>query len=355
MGRRGPSSRLLRQTNPISGYAGRDAVGTTRGKRAKQTQFRPTRPVVQTNPIWRRSNVRNKPNSPGPAGRDGGCGTRGVVQTNPIPALCQSGDRRSPAGGSATTPRCPVSFRQQSQSTRRCRAQLYKQTQFGWSDGGPEREMRKTNPIPARPGVTRPGGRGPNVQNEPNSPAAPAGTRLGGRGVLYKQTQFLRYADPEIGVPGRAIVRSKPNLAGRAGPRRAKCAKQSQMWARWDIQGTPCQGEGNRARQSQSPDCGLRILDCGFRKTCVPPSGLARAGCTNKPNWTEPICETKPIGRRGARPGDTPPFHYSIITAFPSDAAGAKRSHCGKAKRPAQLLYWCRAIAYESGSRATRP
>jgi hypothetical protein len=95
--------------------------------------------------------------------------------------------------------------------------------------GGGGSETCETNPIWL---VGRRPGKG-NAQNEPNSPAAPAGTRLGGRGVLYKQTQLLRYADPEIGVPGRAIlrnkanrlepiVRNKPNLVRRAGPRRGE-------------------------------------------------------------------------------------------------------------------------------------
>ncbi len=41
------------------------------------------------------------------------------------------------------------------------------------------------------------------------------------------------------------------------------------------------------AKQSQ-------FFDCGFRKACGPPPGLARAGCTNKPNWIEPIVQNEP-------------------------------------------------------------
>jgi len=91
----------------------------------------------------------------------------------------------------------------------------------------------------------------------------------------------------------------------------------------------------NYAKQTQFFDCGLRIGDCGFRKACGPPPGLAgppvqtkpipgyagRDGtwgtwdegcCTNKPNWPpwpgdppapalrRSVVQTNPVGPRRA-------------------------------------------------------
>ncbi len=128
---------------------------------------------------------------------------------------------------------------------RRAGGQLYKQTQFQ------QRERRgkclagkslwlivhpiglgKTKPIP--PGGTRQAGLpaelslGHDMSNKPNP---------------------CHYADPEIGVPGRA----------------------------------------NRAKRSQFLNCGLRISDCGLG------TALRRDG---------PLCETNPIVARQAEPMD---------------------------------------------------
>jgi hypothetical protein len=119
----------------------------------------------------------------------------------------------------------------------------------------------KTNPIarsgaprrcPATPGATRPGGRGARGKcaKRTQFPAGPGGT--GANGCCTNKPNPCRYADPEIGVPGRAnaqneaklrqagipggwrarevaIVRNEPNLAGPPAPRRAKCAKRTQL------------------------------------------------------------------------------------------------------------------------------
>jgi hypothetical protein len=150
------------------------------------------------------------------------------------------------------------------------------------------------------------------------------GARLGRGEDCAEQTQFRRGNRPGLG---------------------ANHAKQSQTWAGWDIWGMVRQGGANCAKQSQlaaerregqvlhgkrvmvnwtrkrlprnkpnswrwreglykqtqfrllcrSGDRRSRetnrakqshssIADCGFRKACGSPLGLARAGCTNKPN-----------------------------------------------------------------------
>ncbi len=150
-----------------------------------------------------------------------------------------------------------------------------KRTQFGWSAGGREREMRKTNPIPARPGGTRPGGRGTNVRNKPNAVRGPKEssacweTSYGGLDMLRtsaKQSQFAAAScktNPSRGeAAGKTIVKARglgdatrhwgngtkqsqffprgqpsrernlqnePNLAGRPEARRGKCAKRTQF------------------------------------------------------------------------------------------------------------------------------
>jgi hypothetical protein len=169
----------------------------------------------------------------------------------------------------------------QTQSRWSRRGSPYKQTQFapaGWAGEALARGYcAKQTQFPATPGGTRSGPRGANAQNKPNfgqpgplykqtqfgggqmcetNPirlVRPGGTGAAGRGVLYKQTQFLRYANPEIGVPRRAVLRqrlvarcrsgnkanppggaglsctNKPNLAGRTEARRGKCAKRTQF------------------------------------------------------------------------------------------------------------------------------
>jgi hypothetical protein len=115
---------------------------------------------------------------------------------------------------------------------------------------------------------------------------------------LYKQTQFRPYADPEIGVPGRAdhakqsqfgagaqewarvagrprrgaIVRNKANFRQSDG--RDKCLAEKELW--YIVHAT---GFGKT-----KPILRLRIADFGLRiqEACAPAPRLARAGCTNK-------------------------------------------------------------------------
>ncbi len=153
--------------------------------------------------------VQNEPNLEGPAGAPSV-----PRETKPISAGALARANR------ATTPRCPVSFRQQTQflavpggtrdkcakrsqfqagpsgpvSTlrprlRRERSSKQSQTWASWRIWGTARggsPLCKTNPIPARPGSTRPGGRGTNVRNKANCPkrgtTAVSRRRQAGRG-----------------------------------------------------------------------------------------------------------------------------------------------------------------------------
>ncbi len=105
-----------------------------------------------------------------------------------------------------------------------------------------------------------------------------------------------------------------------------------------------------RAKRTQFFDCGLRIADRGLRTAlrrdacpAVHCLGAARAGCTNKPNWPEPIVQNEPNSARlgpvwvtrgrkmqnepNVRRADMPPpFQYSIIPAFQSGADCAKQT-----------------------------
>jgi hypothetical protein len=165
-----------------------------------------------------------------------------------------------------------------------------KRTQFGWSAGVSEGEMRKTNPIcPAERPPTVWAGR--TVQNEPNSlqrrvgrdprgvgrggklcktnPISPTGTR----GECAKQTQFRR-AQPRGG---------------------ADRAKQSQTWAAWDIWVTARQG-GRLCKTK--PICrvvgrGPRRLWCETKPICRGHPGMGAGGLEGPPE--DLLCKTKPI------------------------------------------------------------
>jgi hypothetical protein len=52
---------------------------------------------------------------------------------------------------------------------------------------------------------------------------------------------------------------------------------------------------GKCAKRTQFFDCGLRILDCGFRKACGPPPGLAGLAVQTNPIGRSRSCKTKPI------------------------------------------------------------
>jgi len=92
--------------------------------------------------------------------------------------------------------------------------------------------------------------------------------------------------------------------------------------------GRPTHEESNCARQSPSFDCGLRILDFGFKKPA--------ARCLGQHG---PVVQTNPMGPVSPDPGaemrktnpipggqDTRPFHYSIIPALQSEVDCAKRT-----------------------------
>jgi hypothetical protein len=120
----------------------------------------------------------------------------------------------------ATTPRCPVSFRQQSQT---------------WAPSGIW-GRRAGEPI---------------VRNKPNS------RRCRATGVLYKQTQFPGGTRP--GGQARGCDYAKQTQFGQSGwDRRAECAKQSQTWASWGIWGM---AYGRSLLCETKPIPGLRIGD----------------------------------------------------------------------------------------------
>ncbi len=98
--------------------------------------------------------------------------------------------------------------------------------------------------------------------------------------------------------------------------------------------------KANRAKRTQFFDCGLRILDCGFRKACGPPPECAQPGCTNKPNWAEPIMRNKP--NSAGRPG-------------PRRAKRAKRSQLPEAGHRGGVSIADCGLRIEDGPAAERP
>jgi hypothetical protein len=170
---------------------------------------------------------------------------------------------------------CPLGFRA-------------KQSQFQRSGGALEGEVRKTNQIPAITPIRRSAFPGKSIvrnkascrcQDSSPPPLGPSASLPPSR---------LRQTKPNLGKMGyledasrRHIMRNKPNSAQLgAGP-------------------TPLRAK--RAKQTQFIDCGLRI-----HKGLWPAAKARAAGCTNKPNWPEPIVPNKPnlpggAGRCGAR------------------------------------------------------
>ncbi len=180
----------------------------------------------------------------------------------------------------------------------------------------------------------------PIVPNKPNSDRG----HVRGKSCTGKELWWIIHAEDfgktkpiekKFEVRGvKFEVRNEANLAGRPGPWRAECAKQTQF------PGTGRSG-GRLYKQSQFLDCGFRImslraergnLDCGLCKTnptCSPavPGGTGPQGRGMRGNrakrtqfrplgpWRAPIiplfhhstipipcrsCETKPIARSGA-------------------------------------------------------
>jgi hypothetical protein len=135
---------------------------------------------------------------------------------------------------------------------------------------------------------------GPLVQTKPIPSEGRKSQVLAGKRVMVDWTGTAlrrnkansRRRQPGRSVAGRAgggpppgtIVRKKPNLGGRAGHRRAKCAKRTQFF-----------------------NCGSRIWDCGCREACGLPPGLAGPAAQTKPIGRSQSCETNPICP--ARPG----------------------------------------------------
>jgi len=119
------------------------------------------------------------------------------------------------------------------------------------------------------------------------------------RADCANEANSCHYADPEIGVPGRANVRNEANFPaspGGARPQgrgtRGKCAKRTQFGTSFKFGVS-----GVRLEKSMAESSYFKLYASNFTL------------------------------RRSRR------------------ADGAKRSHCGKAKQPSQLLYWCQAIA----------
>jgi hypothetical protein len=131
-------------------------------------------------------------------------------------------------------------------------------------------------------------GRGADAPNKPNLPGMAGRSSTAPRPSASPPPSRLRQTKPNLGKMGyledasrRHIMRNKPNSAQLgAGP-------------------TPLRAK--RAKQTQFIDCGLRI-----HKGLWPAAKARAAGCTNKPNWPEPIVPNKPnlpggAGRCGAR------------------------------------------------------
>jgi hypothetical protein len=243
----------------------------------------------------------------------------------------------------------------QSQFTRRCRAQLYKQTQSGVPGREEACHREQTKPI----GWRYRAGRGPVVQTNPiwGYPAVRSGvavnkqsqtwaargiwgtvsrvlykqTQFGGtppagrraRGRLYKQTQFGRancgkrsqshrsarapegevcktnpisgYArwDEASGTRSNAPVSPvagadharQTHLARRPRPRRAECAKRTQL-------------AGRGARRDEAPGKGERGTNAqNEANLALPRRDRVADGrkMQNEPNSVESMCRTKPI------------------------------------------------------------
>jgi hypothetical protein len=234
---------------------------------------------------WRPT-MRNKANFAQPAGRPIARGK--TCKTNPICRPGQAG--RVPAGADhATRPRCPVSFRQQTQFGRSVRTLARRIVRNKPNLGQPAdtpgapRETCETNPIFRRDRA----GRGPGDEgcctNKPNPAIMPI-RRSAFPGGQLRQTKPIRWS----GLEGRdRMCETNPIRASRQihlGPP-GKRAKQTQFSAEVGWDGAP---EGEMRKTNPIPD------------------------------------------RR-----DTPLFHCSIIPPFQPDANRAKRTQFQKEGQPA--------------------
>jgi hypothetical protein len=195
---------------------------------------------------------------------------------------------------------------------------------------------------------------------------------------LYKQTQFRQAYSPAFQSLG-TIMRNKPNLAGRPGPRRAQCAKQTQFGPagqggrRWD--------EVQMRKTNPISPAGPAEPPLGSilrNKPNLPPSAQGRAGeiVRNEANWplagvrrgrptheeprgdrakqsqfghvarASPACVGAGFARGSeswaGRPchysggQDIPLFRYPIIPPFQPEGDGAKQSQFRRLGRVAE-------------------
>jgi hypothetical protein len=132
-----------------------------------------------------------------------------------------------------------------------------------------EADRAKQSQFPV-PGGTEPAGRGVIRRNKPNLPRrARERARLAGDGEMRKTNPICRRR------AGKTIVKARG--LGNATLQTGNCVKQTQSGG---SAGAP---EGEICKTN--PILRLRIWDCGFRKACGPPPGLAG-----------PAVQTKPIG-----------------------------------------------------------
>jgi hypothetical protein len=226
------------------------------------------------------------------------------------------------------------------------KADRAKRTQFGRVSGG-DAQHTKSQSCETKPNLgglrhvgkdrhrVRDGFAGKwNVQNEANSGAA----RPASGGRLCKTNPIW----PVERGHGGQNMQNEANFANRGGTweRKGERAKQSQLpRAGGSSVGPRPPHRGDCAKRTQFLDCGFRISDCGFRKACGPPSGLMRAGCTNEPNWLEPIAQNEP------NLGDLADWwntHHSTILSFQhSHPMPIVQNEPNFRRRPGSTGHWC--------------
>jgi hypothetical protein len=194
----------------------------------------------------------------------------------------------------------------QSQFTRRCRAQLYKQTQSGVPGREEACHREQTKPI----GWRYRAGRGPVVQTNPiwGCPAVRSGVAVNkqsqtwaARGiwgtvsrVLYKQTQFG--GTPPAGRRARGRLYKQTQFG------RANCGKRSQSHRSARApEGEVCKTNpisGRGARRDEAPGKGARGTNAqNEANLALPRRDRVADGrkMQNEPNSVESMCRTKPI------------------------------------------------------------
>jgi hypothetical protein len=219
----------------------------------------------------------------------------------------------------------------QSQFTRRCRAQLCKQTQSGVPGREEGCRCEQTKPNLGDPGYLGNGVEG-LVQTNPIWRDAPAGLRA--RVRLYKQTQFRRVATG-LALQTNPICPARWAGGAMAGADRAK---QTQFLGTGWTRGSGCTNKANfrrpryatiplfqaaayRAKQTQSPADGM---GAGVPCPALGPASLSPGGRTNKPNRSRQAGKT--IVTAGSLGDATPQRSYCVKqTQFPAVPGGTKR------------------------------